>query len=594
MADKNIGSLSLFLINPKNIEYVEFINKRIPKEALILKNSEKVYYLVNDIKNPLLCDCGEHRSFIGFKNGYRITCGKKDCFTKKRKETCIEKWGVDNPKKSKEILQKEKDNIKRNWNGEHYMKNKKIQDKFKNTMLNNWGVEWPQQSKEISNKSIETWKNNENKSQIIENRKLSLINKTDLEKEKINKKKLKTIEKNWGSIDEFISYRLAAIKEKSKQNWNCDHHLMNEEVQKKRVESYKSNTINKIKDGLPENISFIDKRYNENLTDSILQLECNKCHSKFEINRQLFFFRKDSKTEICLICNPISVGKSKREIEVYDFIRNNYDGKILANTQNIINKELDIWIPDMNLAFEFNGLYWHSEQYKDRKYHVNKTKECSDKGISLIHIWEDDWDYKNEIVRSIILNKIGLSQKIAARKCKIIEITDNLTVKNFLNKNHIQGFVGSSIKIGLYYENQLVSLMTFGNLRKSLGHKSKVGSWELLRFCNKLNTSVVGGSSKLFNYFINKYKPTEIISYSDNSRGVGNMYNILGFESIHQTEPNYYWIIDGIRRHRFNFRKDLLLRQGFPSDKTEIEIMRERGFFRIFDCGSTKWSFSSE
>jgi hypothetical protein len=254
--------------------------------------------------------------------------------------------------------------------------------------------------------------------------------------------------------------------------------------------------------------------------------------------------------------------------------------------------EIDVYIPELKLGFEFNGLYWHSEIYKEKNYHLDKTKLCNDQGISLFHIWEDDWLYKQDIVKSMILNKLGKTlNKIFARKCIIKIVDDNKLVKDFLETNHIQGFVGSKIKIGLFYNDELVSLMTFGNLRKSLGQKSQEGSYELLRFCNKLNTTVVGGASKLFKYFLNNYDVKQVTSYSDLSRSNGNMYKQLGFTLQHNSDPNYYYIIDGIRKHRFNFRKDKLVKEGADPLKTEIQIMNEKGFYRIFDCGMQKWNF---
>ena len=136
-----------------------------------------------------------------------------------------------------------------------------------------------------------------------------------------------------------------------------------------------------------------------------------------------------------------------------------------------------------------------------------------------------------------------------------------------------------------------MSIMTFGSLRRSLGSKSKSGHYELLRFCNKKNSTIIGGASKLLKYFIKNYKPSEIISYSDSSRSNGDVYYKLGFELISDTIPNYYWIINGIRNHRFNFRKDKLIKQGGDFKKTEVEIMSERGYYRIFDCGSKKWKY---
>lgn len=291
----------------------------------------------------------------------------------------------------------------------------------------------------------------------------------------------------------------------------------------------------------------------------------------------------------CPKCNRFN----KKECSVIKFIEENYKAGIIQSDRTILNgKELDIYLPDLNIAFEFNGLYWHSEIYKDRMYHLNKTKDSLNKGVQLVHIWEDDWNYKQDIVKSIILNKLGDSKRIFARKCKI-KIPNNKEVREFLVSNHIQGFVGSKVKIGLYFEDELVSLMTFGNLRKSLGQKSTEGSYELLRFCNKVGYSVVGGAGKMFKYFLNNYYVNEVISYSDNSRGVGNLYKQLGFELVSETIPNYYWIIDNVRKHRFNFRKDKLIKEGNDPNKTEVQIMNEKGYNRIFDCGNKKWIFIS-
>jgi hypothetical protein len=586
----NIGSLSLFLNNPKNIEYLNFLNNKIPLEARKLKTSEKVYYLINDINEPILCECGEHRSFIGFKNGYRPTCSKKECFVKKRKETTIKKYGVDNPLKVEKIKEKVKNTNIKKYGATSPMKCDLVKDKFKKTMLQKHGVEWAQQSNTIKEKSRITWENNEKKEEIILNRKRKYLDKTEEEKNRINDKKIESIINKWGSYDKFINYRLDKIRKSSLNKFNTEHHLKSDLVAKKRIEKYINNITNKYISRLSNSVKYIDRKYNVNKTDLILELNCLKCNNNFKINRQLFKSRLDSNVELCLNCNPILSGKSNRELEVLSFIEENYKGEILKNTKSIIKGELDIYLPKKTIAFEFNGLYWHSELYKEKEYHLNKTIECNKKEIQLIHIWEDDWDNKKEIVKSIILNKINLTpNKIFARKCQIKEITNNLVIREFLNKNHIQGFIGSKIKIGLFYNDELVSLMTFGSLRKNMGQTSIEGSWELLRFCNKLNTIVIGGASKLFNYFIKKYSPDSIISYSDLSRGNGNLYSKLGFNKQHETKPNYYWIVDGIRKNRFEYRKDVLVKMGENSLKTEVNIMNSKGYYRFFDCGSIKW-----
>lgn len=590
MANKNIGSLCLFLKNKKNKDYLDYLNSVVNFD---LNTSEKVYYFVNNISEILLCECGERRIYIGFKNGYRSTCGDKLCFVNARKKTCIEKYGVDNPKKSKIIIDKEKENILNKWGGKHYMFDKNVRIKLNTTMFDNWGVEWAQESTLISNKSKETFDNNPNKNEIIKKRANKILNKTKIEKKLILEKKLDTINDKWGSSENLYKHISNKIREKSIINFGTEHHLSHVDVIKKRVDSYHNTITNKIKSMLSDRIIYINRDLNVNNTDNIIKLKCLNCNNIFDINRQYLVNRFNINSDLCLYCNPVLSGKSNMELELLDFIKLNYKGDIKNNIKSIINKELDIFLPELNLAFEFNGLYWHSNKYKDKNYHISKTNECSNINIQLIHIWEDDWIYKKDIVKSMILNKLNISNRIFARKCEIKTVS-NLEVRSFLNENHIQGFVGSRIKIGLFYNDELVSIMTFGSLRKSLGQNNKDGIYELLRFCNKSGLSVVGGASKLFMYFLNNFNVNEIISYSDSSRSNGNLYKKLGFEFSHQSVPNYYYIIDGIRKHRFNFRKDKLVKSGADINKTEIQIMTDFGYNRIFDCGSKKWIYKNK
>jgi hypothetical protein len=113
----------------------------------------------------------------------------------------------------------------------------------------------------------------------------------------------------------------------------------------------------------------------------------------------------------------------------------------------------------------------------------------------------------------------------------------------------------------------------------------------LIRFCNKINLSVIGSASKLFSFFINNYEIDEIISYADISIFNGNLYNTLGFKKTTLSKPNYFWVVDGVRKHRFNFNKKKLIKDGFDANKTEVEIMHDRGYYRVFSCGQEKWIF---
>jgi hypothetical protein len=230
-------------------------------------------------------------------------------------------------------------------------------------------------------------------------------------------------------------------------------------------------------------------------------------------------------------------------------------------------------------------LYWHSEVYVDKNYHLNKTKLCEDKNIRLIHIFEDEWLFKQEIVKSRLKNILGLTEnKVYARKTIIKEVSTKES-NNFLNENHIQGPVNSKINLGLYHNNELVSVMCFNKPRVGIG--SKYDGYELSRFCNKLNTIVIGGADKLLKYFVNIHNPKQIISYADRRWSQGDLYEKLGFEKTKINKANYSYIINKQRKHRFNYRKNVLKKQGFnTTNKTEHQIMLERKIYRIYDCGT--------
>ena len=295
-----------------------------------------------------------------------------------------------------------------------------------------------------------------------------------------------------------------------------------------------------------------------------------------------------SKKYGCTKCS--NCGVSKVENELIDFIKTIEDNVELSVNTILYPKHIDIYLPSKKIGFEFNGLYWHNELYKDKNYHLDKTVLAEEKGIKLIHIFEDEWMYKQDIVKSRIKNLLGLSEyKIFARKCVIKEV-DNAIVKEFLNINHIQGDCKSKIKLGLYYDNELVSLMAFGFLRKNLHQKKEDNVYELIRFCNKLNTNVVGGADKLLKYFIKNYGPDEIISYADRRWSQGGLYEKLGFEFIHDSVPNYWYVNGNLREYRFKYRKDVLVREGYDNKLTEHEIMLSRGLYRIYDCGSKKYN----
>jgi hypothetical protein len=283
-------------------------------------------------------------------------------------------------------------------------------------------------------------------------------------------------------------------------------------------------------------------------------------------------------------------GTSAEEIKLADFIKDNYDGTIIRNDTTVLSgKELDIYLPDLKLAIELNGDRFHSDLYKDKLYHLKKTTECNDKGIHLIHIWMCDWMKKQDIIKSIILNKLGvISTRIYARNTEVREIT-NKVAQTFLSENHLQGQSISNYRYGLFYKDELVQVMTFSKLRHATGHVPKENSYELVRMCSKLGLIVVGGSNKLLKHFIKIINPKTILSYANRDWASGDVYKTLGFNFIKHTPPGYFYTKSKIKYHRYKFQKHKLVKAGYDKNKTEYQIMTERGFYKIWDCGNMRY-----
>jgi G:T-mismatch repair DNA endonuclease (very short patch repair protein) len=265
---------------------------------------------------------------------------------------------------------------------------------------------------------------------------------------------------------------------------------------------------------------------------------------------------------------------------------------IIKNDRSIIKKELDIFIPSLNLALEMNGMYWHCELSggKDKFYHLDKTKKCNEKNIRLIHILDSEWYNNTELVKSRIISQLGISNRISARQCNVVCL-DSKTANSFLIDNHIQGSSQNTWSIGLEYQNQLIAVMTFGKPRYN-----KKFQWELLRFASQRGITVVGGASKLLSFFKKEKFPTSIISYSDNRWGNGNVYLKLGFEFSHSTDPNYFYTKNYNQLYsRIKFQKHKLLKQLdiFDSSLSEWQNMQINGWDRIWDCGNGVWHWHS-
>lgn len=322
--------------------------------------------------------------------------------------------------------------------------------------------------------------------------------------------------------------------------------------------------------------------------ESSLDLSKQSCTSEIEKNKVIVGeLDKQLENESNIKNNPFNIIKK--------IVKEKYNGCILYN----YNEDINIFIPEFNLGINIYNL--KDLRNKSSKYMIQLHNKYLKLNIKLIQIYSDEIIKKYDIVKSRILNELKLvNNKVYARKCEIREIESPSIKNKFLNSNHIQGEDKSKIKLGLYYDNKLVSLMTFNHPRIAMGNKntsieSNNDVWELLRFCSELNTNVIGGASKLFQYFVKTYNPSLIYSFADNrwSSPLKNVYNSIGFDYISSSNHGYYYTKNYSERlHRYNFNKLKLKQLGEDTDiKTEIQIMTEKGYHRIWDCGVTRYEF---
>ena len=589
-------------------------------------------------RNPI---CNNKTKFAGLK-GYQkhccLLCANKNPETSSNiKKTCLDKYGVDNPMKNKKIKDKCGDSLKKTFQDDNKKKRislkreKTIQEKYgvlnvisipgvkekiKKTNLEKYGVEFSSQNPDFQKKIRETSKEKYgvdhflSSKVIIDKRKENNLEKYGVEcvlqrldiKEKIKQTNLKkygvkhnsqdpeirkkmvkshkeTIEKNGEEINE--KRRLTNIERR-----NVDYPTQDIEVKKKSrntsLKTFKKKVLNSIS---KLGISLIDE--NElNYTSDLVHLKCNVCGREFTnrwYNIQLGYGK-------CPRCFPRN-SPSHNEIENADFIKSLGLNVEIGDYSLIKPYQLDLIVYEKKIAIEHNGLYWH--RLKDKDYHLNKTILCEKKGYRLIHIFEDEWMFKKEIVKHILKNILHKNDsiRIHGRKCEVKEI--NSKEKNeFLNKYHILGEDKSVIKLGAFFDKELVSVMTFSHGSISRGKTKSDLDWELSRFCSDYNYRIPGIAGKLLEHFKRNYNWKEIYSYADRRWSEGDLYKKLGFEFVHQTPPDYWYLgKDMIRRiHRFALRKRL----DEPKDKTEWELRLEEGYSKIFDCGKIKFKITKE
>ena len=536
--------------------------------------SERLFIYFNPHATGLCKVCGRPTKFRNFKSGYPIYCSSK-CSNSDpdKKETCrqtvINRYGVENVSKSSVVKDRICNTFKEKYGVEWVGQSKEVQAKQKATCIEKYGVPTPFQMDDFQEKSIQTCRkkygtdyatqSQEVKSKIT----ASYIDKTGFTNPSYN--------------PDVIDKR----RETNFKNFDGKWFTQTDEM----TQSNHGLFLNRHKNIIGET----DSTYIVSCEDN----KCTLCESKtFEIDKNVFVQRSSQSTVICPIKLPLMGNASLAETELLDYIKSIYDGEIETGDRSIISPlELDIVIPDKHIAIEFNGVFWHSDfnPRMCKTYHRDKSLKCRDKGYQLLHIWEDDWYNRKDIIKDYIKSKLGLcSKRIYARKCHVREI-DAHTARLFVDSNHIQGYSNATYKIGLFYDDVLVSVMLVGKLRDMMGSKPKDGHYEIYRVVSREDTEVVGGFSKMLKYFERTYNPECIITYGDLCYTLGNVYLKCGFTDEGLSSPCYSWQINGVRYHRSNFMKCKLEECKKDPSLTEDQAMRSRHAYKVWDAGKIKF-----
>lgn len=449
-------------------------------------------------------------------------------------------------------------------------------EKMKNTMLKRYGKEWYTQT-------------NEYKDRI---QKLSLekygVDHWLSSKDVINKRKQTSLEK-YGAENVFAS---DYGKQKIAEYWESTYGVST-------ISQVHIKDINKWKLYQQDSAKYVEDNYPEGTTIQELAHDLGVCVTS------IWNFLDEETLQ-----NKIHRNFSTMETGVSLMLRDlKPDIEIHHNRRKLISPyEIDIFLPEYNIGIECNPTYTHNSSDSglwdtpshDSKYHLMKTELAEEQGIFLFHLFGYEWNHKTEIIESMFRNMLHLNtRKIFARNAQVKDVpyTD---CKIFLDMYHRQGNAMSSVRLGLYFENELVSVMTFGKPRKSISSSidQNESTYELIRFCSKFSTSVVGGASKLFTYFINIYNPDKIISYSDKAHTQGRIYPILGFKHVKITEPGYVWVNVKTDKayNRYNTQKHNLSKflddPDIDLSKTEKQIMEEHGYVQVFDSGNVVWEWT--
>jgi len=586
------------------------------------ESNKKKYSYVNSRK-IIEKDCCSNRVCVAKKikesnlkvHGVEYNFQRKDIINK-IKDTCMKKFGVEHASKLSETQEKKKQTNLKKYGYEHVSSSPEIKEKVKQTCLERFGVEYSLQSPEVKEKSRQTniekygHEHAMQSPEILEKTRQTNIEKYGVEyqissletREKIKQTNIqrygvenpnqrpeileKTRETNIERYGVEYIMQSSEMKEKARQTslekFGHDHASSSPEIQEKVRQTnlerfgheYASSSPEfkeKVRQTCLERFGYENPFLSPEIQEKVRQTNIERYGSAYPTHK---------------------FGKTQKEIQ--DWL-NSFGFNFQSDHTVLGSKEIDLYDSKLNFAIEYCGLHWHHEnspQPRPSNYHISKFNICKEKGIQLITIFEDEWLNNQEVIKSVILSKLGVFEKrLYARKCIAKEISKK-DFTDFCDKHHVQG--GNSLAkvcFGLYYEDELIGVMDLGVHHR----KQTKGEMVLTRLCFKAGHQIVGGASKLFSHCVNWCKNNgikKIISWSDSRWSNGSIYKNLNFKLEEELGSDYAYVNMSYPKERISKQSQMKCNTGCPKDISEKEWALQNGLSRIWDCGKVRWAFN--
>jgi hypothetical protein len=460
----------------------------------------------------------------------------------KIKKTCLLKYGKTSYLGTKEARDKTKESSLKKYGTEHPTQSAIVKEKAKNTNQEKYGVDYFSQTKEWQDKTKAASQQNfgtDNPAQ------------SDVVKDK--------------------------MKQTNQEKYGVDYALQNPD------------SIQKLKD------TCVERYGKENYSQTLEYREKYRttCLERYGVEYPLQnerIFLKSIATKIAKYGRAFGLqGKTKTQDEIQQWL-NSYGYNFQSNHSLLKGKEIDLYDDMLKIGIEFCGLYWHNEcspEPRLRSYHYNKYKQCKDQNVRLLTIFEDEWALRNNQCKDFILSLMNIcTSKIMARKCSV-DMVSNKECALFCEDNHIQGKTHSKVCFGLFYNNEMIGVVSLAQHHRQSDKHQIV----LNRICFKSGVQVIGGAGKLLaacKSWCKNNNYATIITWSDNRWSEGNMYSKLNFSLDTDLPPDYSYV-DTKQRIRVSKQSCKKSNTQCPPDMTEKKWLLNNGLARIWDCGKKRW-----